>query len=183
MKIPQTNRKRALIVVDLQPAFIKPHNDHIVPRVASLIEKVPYDAYVEAVWYSDGASLWGEMMGVNHPFGADTHTVNEVWELLAHRQPLKVLKTSRSAFLSDQDVAGYLRRHNIEELHLVGTETNDCVFATAMSAFDLGFRPYVLEECCESGYEGRHKQGLQLLQYQKLTNNSCLAETVDVQIF
>lgn len=63
-----------------------------------------------------------------------------------------------------------------------GTETNDCVFATALSAFDVGFRPYVLEECCEALYEGRHVQGLQLLRYQKLTNNSCLAKTIEVDL-
>jgi len=84
--------------------------------------------------------------------------------------------------MGDQDVADYLHSLGIEEVHLVGTETNDCVFATAMSAFDLGFRPYVLEECCEALYKGRHMQGLQLLRYQKLTNNSCLAKTVNVDI-
>jgi len=51
-----------------------------------------------------------------------------------------------------------------------------------MSAFDAGFRPYVLEECCEALYEGRHAQGLQLLRYQKLTNNSCLAKTIEIEL-
>jgi nicotinamidase-related amidase len=182
MKIPHTNRKKALIVVDLQPAMLRPHNDHIVQRIASLIKQHPYDGYVEAVWHSGDGSLWGEMMNVDHPRDETTHTVGAVHTLLASHQPLQVTKTSRSVFMGDQNVAAYLRDLGIEEVHLVGTETNDCVFATAMSAFDLGFRPYVLEECCEALYEGRHAQGLQLLRYQKLTNNSCLAKTVEVQI-
>lgn len=182
MKIPRTNRKKALIVVDLQPAMLKPHNDHIVPRIASLIEQVPYDAYVEAVWHSGDGSLWGEMMNVDHPQDETTHTVDAVRKLLAAHHPLQITKTSRSVFMGDQYVAKYLHDRGIEEVHLVGTETNDCVFATAMSAFDLGFRPYVLEECCEALYEGRHTQGVQLLRYQKLTNNSCLAKTKDIDI-
>jgi len=182
MKIPNTNRKKALILVDLQPAMVKPHNDHIVAKVAALIEKVPYDGYVEAVWHSGNGSLWKEMMRVDHPIDDNTHTVGVVGKALAPHHPLQLLKTSRSVFMGDQDVAAYLHDRGIEEVHLVGTETNDCVFATAMSAFDLGFRPYVLEECCEALYEGRHAQGLQLLQYQKLTNNSCLAKTTDVDI-
>lgn len=182
MKIPHTDRKKALIVVDLQPAMLKPHNDHIIPRIVSLIEQVPYDTYIEAVWHSGDGSLWSEMMNVDHPKDGTTRTVDEVHKLLAPHQPLQVTKTSRSVFMGDQDVAAYLREHGIEEVHLVGTETNDCVFATAMSAFDLGFRPYVLEECCEALYEGRHDQGLQLLRYQKLTNNSCLAETIEIQL-
>lgn len=182
MKIPQTHRKRALIVVDLQPAMIRPHNGHIVPRVAALIKQVPYDAYVEAVWYADAGSLWDEMMRVVKPRDANTHTVDEVRSLLAPRRPLQVLKSSRSAFKGSQDVSAYLHERGIEEVHLVGTETNDCVLATAHSAFDEGFIPYVLEECCEALYEGRHDEGLKLLRYQRLTNNSCLAETVEVII-
>jgi len=182
MKIPHTKRKKALIVVDLQPAMLKPHNDHIVSRIASLIEQVPYDGYVEAVWHSGDGSLWGEMMNIDHPQDDTTHTVDAIHKLLAPYNPLQVTKTSRSVFMGNQDVAAYLRGLGIEEVHLVGTETNDCVFATAMSAFDLGFRPYVLEECCEALYEGRHDQGVQLLRYQKLTNNSCLAETVESKL-
>lgn len=182
MKIPHTNRKKALIVVDLQPAMLKPHNDHIIPRIASLIEQVPYDAYVEAVWHSGNGSLWGEMMQVDHPKDETTHTVEAVHKLLAPHHPLQVTKTSRSVFMGDQDIAQYLRGQGIKEVHLVGTETNDCVLATAMSAFDVGFRPYVLEECCEALYEGRHAQGVQLLRYQKLTNNSCLAETAEITL-
>lgn len=182
MKLPNTQRKRALIVVDLQPAMLKPHNDHIVPRIASLIEQVSYDGYVEAVWHSGDGSLWGEMMHVDHPKDEATRTVDAVHKLLAPHHPLQVTKTSRSVFMGDQDVAKYLHDRGIEEVHLVGTETNDCVFATAMSAFDLRFRPYVLEECCEALYEGRHAQGLQLLRYQKLTNNSCLAKTIEIEL-
>lgn len=182
MKIPNTHRKKALVVVDLQPAMLKPHNDHIVPKVASLIEQVPYDGYVEAVWHSGGDSLWGEMMNVDHPQDDTTRTIDSVHELLTPHNPLQAIKTSRSVFMGDQDVAAYLHGLGIEEVHLVGAETNDCVFATAISAFDLGFRPYVLEECCEALYEGRHMQGIQLLRYQKLTNNSCLADTVEINI-
>ena len=182
MKIPYTNRKKALIIVDLQPAMLKPHNEHIVPRITALIRQVPYDGYVEAIWYSGNGSLWSEMMNVDHPQDETTQTVDTVHKLLAPRHPLQVAKTSRSVFMGNQDVVKYLHDLGVEEVHLVGTETNDCVFATAISAFDLGFRPYVLEECCEALYEGRHRQGLQLLRYQKLTNNSCLAETIEREL-
>jgi nicotinamidase-related amidase len=182
MRIPHAKNKKALIVVDLQPAMLKPHNEQIVSRIASLIQQVPYDGYVEVVWHSGDGSLWGEMMNVDHPKDETTHTVDTVHVLLAPHHPLQVTKTSRSVFMGNQDVAKCLRDLGIEEVHLVGTETNDCVFATAMSAFDLGFRPYVLEECCEALYEGRHAQGVQLLRYQKLTNNSCLTETVEIEL-
>lgn len=58
MKIPDTHYKRALIVIGLQPAFIKPHNQHIVPNIISLIKNISYGAYVEAIFHAKKGSLW-----------------------------------------------------------------------------------------------------------------------------
>lgn len=180
MKIPNTNRKRALIVIDLQPAFIKPHNQHIVQNIVSLIENVPYDAYVEAVFYAEKGSLWDTMQDYTVPKDENMRTVDEVMEVLRPHNPLHVTKDTRSTFRGDQDVVAYLKAHGIEEVHLVGTETHDCVLATAFDAFAANFPVYALEECIESGTPGRHEGGLTLLRWQNITNNSCLAVTVDV---
>jgi nicotinamidase-related amidase len=182
MKLPDTGRKKALIVVDLQPAFIKDHNSHIVPKVKSLLENVEYGAYVEAVFSAEKGSLWDVQQQWICPETKETHTVDEVKELLDSKNPLKVHKHTRSVFRGDQDVAAYLKEHGIEEVHLVGTETNDCVLATAFDAFDSGFPVYVLEECCESATVGRHQIGLDLLRIQGMTNNRCLTNTVDVEV-
>lgn len=182
MKIPITNRKRALIVVDLQPAFIKDHNSHIVPRVRKLIENVPYDAYVEAVFSAEKGSLWDVQQQWYAPKDEQTHTVDEVRDVLRLKNPLQVHKHGRSVFEGDQDLTGYLQNKGIEEVHLVGTETNDCVMATAFNAFDKGLAVYILEECCESATEGRHQMGLDILRIQGMSNNRCLADTEEVDI-
>lgn len=182
MKIPDTDRKRALIVIDLQPAFIKPHNIHIVPNIVSLITNVHYDAYVEAVFHADVGSLWDTQQGFTTPKDKDMTTVSEVAEVLKPHKPLFVTKDARSSFQGDQDVVTYLKEHEVEEVHLVGTETHDCVLATAHDAFTKGFPVYALEECIESGTPGRHVAGLTLLRWQSMTNNSCRADTTDIQI-
>lgn len=182
MKLPNTGRKKALIVVDLQPAFIKDHNSHIVSRVKALLGQVDYDAYIEAVFSAEKGSLWDTQQDWICPEGEDTHSVDEIRELLESNNPLRVHKHTRSIFRGNQDVVAFLKEKDIEEVHLVGTETNDCVLATAFDAFDSGFPVYVLEECCESATEGRHQMGLDLLRIQGMTNNRCLAETVDVNI-
>lgn len=120
MNLPNTGRKKALIVVDLQPTMIRPRNEYIVPRIVSLINQVSYDGYVEAVWHSGNGSLWGEMMNVDHPKDDATHTVDVVQKLLASYHPLQVTKTSRSAFMGDQDLRAYLRNLGIEEVHIGG---------------------------------------------------------------
>jgi nicotinamidase-related amidase len=180
MKIPDTHRKRALIVIDLQPAFIKPHNQHIVPNIISLIERVPYDVYVEAVFHAEKGSLWDTQQGFTVPKDEGMRTVNEVMKALKPHNPLHVIKETRSTFRGDQDLAAYFKESGIEEVHLVGTETHDCVLATAYDAFAEGFPVYAIEECIESGTPGRHEAGLTLLRWQNMTNNSCRAATVDV---
>lgn len=57
MYIPFNDQKRALIVVDLQPAFIKPHNEHIVGKILKLIENETYEGYVTAVFGAERISL------------------------------------------------------------------------------------------------------------------------------
>ena len=58
MKIPLSNRKKALIIVDVQPAFIKQRNAYIIPHIVSLLQNVPYDCYVNALFYADKESIW-----------------------------------------------------------------------------------------------------------------------------
>lgn len=182
MKLPHSSRKKALIVIDVQPAFIKPHNKYIIKRIVSLIEKVPYGLYVEAVFHAEKASLWEKQQDWICPEDNETHTIDEIAYALQTHNPVKISKETRSVFKGNQNINKILRDNGIEELHLVGTETNDCVFATALEAFDLGYPVYVIEECCESAREDRHKPAITLLRYQNMTNNSCLAKTVDIII-
>lgn len=182
MKIPDSKRKRALIVIDLQPAFIKPHNKHIIPNIQELIKNVQYDAFIEAVFHAEKGSLWDTQQGYTVPQDENMRTVDEVLSLLASHNPLHVIKETRSVFKGDQNVDAYLTERGIEEVHLVGTETHDCVLATAYDAFAAGFPVYALEECCESGTLGRHEDGLKLLRYQSMTNNSCRVNTKDIPI-
>lgn len=182
MKIPDTQRKRALIIIDLQPAFIKLHNQHIVPNIVSLIKNIHYDAYIEAVFHAEKGSLWDTQQGFTVPQDEGMRTVDEVMEALKDHNPLHVTKETRSTFKGDQDLVAYLHANGIEEVHLVGTETHDCVLATAYDAFAADFPVYALEECIESGTPGRHEAGLTLLRWQSMTNNSCRTATIDVKL-
>ena len=182
MKIPDTHRKRALIVIDLQPAFIKPHNQHIIPNIISLVKHVPYDAYVEAVFHAEKGSLWDTQQGFTVLQDEGMRTVDEVMGVLARYDPLHVIKETRSTFKGDQDLVSHFKERDIKEVHLVGTETHDCVLATAYDAFAAGLPVYALEECIESGTPGRHQAGLRLLRWQSMTNNSCRVVTTDIAL-
>lgn len=181
MKIPKTTRRKALVIVDVQPGFINDNNQHIVESIKHLLDNVEYDLYACAVFYADDESLWNKQQNWKMPKGSDTKVLPEIADKLEGKDPIIINKSSRSAFKGDVDLASMLADNNIEEVHVVGTATHDCVLATAFEAFDMNFPVYVIEECCEAmNHPNRHELGVELLRYQNMTNNSCLADTEDI---
>ena len=53
MNIPKSKRKKALIIVDVQPVFLNEKNRYVVSNIAHIIREVPYDLYINAVFYAD----------------------------------------------------------------------------------------------------------------------------------
>ena len=172
MNIPASGRTKALFVVDVQKGFLDDRTNYIVPNILKLIATVPYDAYVLASFHAGKGSRWEKQQGWTFPRGPSAEVVPEIMNALRHRYAYVVEKETRSVFKGMPDVFPLLKKKGIEEIHVVGTQTNDCILATCLDAFDLGFYPYAIEECCEAEPSELHKAGLRLLQEQCMTNNS-----------
>ncbi len=140
-------RKTALIIVDIQPGFITEENKWLIPNVEKLFQTQKYDAYVEVTFSAAEGSLWQRQSDWTFPW---QDTVPEVKSLIPQNDYLYIKKETKSAFKGDKDLTAFLKEHHIEEVHVIGLDTNDCVFATANEAFDLGFFSYVIEECTAS---------------------------------
>lgn len=180
MKIPNSNRKKALILVDVQSGFITDKNEYVLDNIVSLTGSQEYDAYVETLFATGDSTLWASQVGWEQSGDEVIKTDSRVGQAILGKETLTVTKSSRSAFKGDVDLDAYLNERQIEEVHLVGYATHDCVLATAFDAFDRGYYTYVIEECCESHTPGRHDLGVELLRYQKMTNNSCLVSTKEI---
>lgn len=179
MKIPDSKRKKALIVVDVQPRFVDDKNKYIVENIVKLIKGIGYDIIVETIFHAEKGSLWDKQQHWTSPKGDEFHTVDEIRNATKHLNIIHIEKEKKSVFKGDKDLSALLRGHDIEEVHIVGMETNDCIIASAYESFDLGFFTYIIEECCQSATSDEfHKMGLELLRRQCITNNSCI-ENVD----
>jgi nicotinamidase-related amidase len=176
MKIPHSHRKKALIIVDVQPAFVKPAGQFALANIRNLIKQVSYDLYVEALFYSDESSQWAKQTDSElHPRDKDFHTMPEIASLLQGKNCLRVKKSGKSVFSGDQDLAKALRDNHIEEIHVIGYDTDDCVLATAYDAFDSQFYTYIIEECtASSSGDDLREKALAILRNLNLTNNSCV---------
>lgn len=53
MEIPSSNRKKALIIVDVQPGFLKKRNKYIIKNIQKLLQSVKYDIYVESIFHAE----------------------------------------------------------------------------------------------------------------------------------
>jgi nicotinamidase-related amidase len=149
----------------------------IPERIASLINQVPYDYYVETLFHAEAGSIWDKQMQWTgpKPNTARINSVDEIGAALAHKDAFYVEKSTRSAFTGNTVLRDFLKKRSVAEVHIVGLDTSDCVLATAHDAFDEGFITYVIEECCEvADNRTLHQAALEILRYGKLTNNSCL---------
>ena len=174
MKIPQSNRKKALFIVDAQPASITKRNRYAIDNIVRLINEINYDFYVEAIYHAEKGSLWEKQSNWTCPKDEKFHTVNEIKKALATKELLHVEKETKSVFKGIPPLLKKLKQKSIEEIQVVGFDTNDCIMATVLESFDLGFFTYVIEECSEaSTTQENHNHAIALLRHLHLTNNSC----------
>lgn len=169
MKIPNSGRKKALIVVDAQPSFIKPRNKRTVANIVKLLQSVDYDFYVESTFLSQKNSIWGKQL--KYKLDRKETTIPEIKSLLPD-DVFVLVKSTKSTFRNDAKLMKILKKKKIHEVHIVGFVTNDCVLATAFDAFDSKFFTYVIEECVDSSTKQLHDAAIKVLRKQALTNNS-----------
>lgn len=176
MKIPNSNRKKALIIVDVQSAFINRRNKYTVNNICKFISSTNYDLYVNAIFHAEKGSIWDKQTDWILPKDKDFHTVEEIDSLLKTKKVIHIEKTTKSVFKGNLDLKKILKDYEIQEVHIVGFDTDDCILATAYESFDYGFFTYVIEECCGSENIRDHKRALGTLNRMNLTNNSCIGK-------
>ena len=158
--------RRALIVVDVQDGFLTEENQWILPNIKRLLIEEHYDVVVEAIFHAEPGSLWEKQVKWTFPLEP---TTPEIAAALP-KHTIRTVKETKSAFKGDKDLAKMLRNAHIEEVHIVGLDTNDCAFATAQESFDLGFPTYVLEACTGSSQGPEYRDAaLKILRELRMT--------------
>jgi nicotinamidase-related amidase len=166
--IPKSKRKKALIAVDIQHGFTKDWNKKFISNIKHLLESQKYDLYAEVSFHADKGSLWDRQTKWTFPYEP---VLAEVHELFKGKKPIQIIKETRSAFKGTPKLLPALKKKGIKEVHVIGFDSNDCVFATAQEAFDLGFYTYVIEECTgASAGVTMHKHAIEMLRELGLTN-------------
>src|ERR1700722_10142747 len=137
MKIPSGSRKRALIVVDVQPSFLTKRNEYITNNILKLLNVAKYDIYIQATFHAEKGSVWDIQQNWTCPEGKATETVAVISNKLKKLHAVPVKKETKSVFKGNKNLSKLFKERGIREIHIVGFDSNDCVLATAYEAFDL----------------------------------------------
>ena len=171
-------RKKALVIVDVQSAFLREKNQYIINNILALIHGAPYDFFVDSVFFVEKDSLWDKQTQWYLPKDKSTKTVDEIRSVLANKPFVHIEKDTKSTFKGTPNLHDVLRKQNIKEVHIAGLDANDCVLATAYEAFDLGYFTYVIEECTDSSNTTTIRDtGLAVLRHVHLTNHAVVEKT------
>ena len=153
---------RALLIIDMQKAMINNEFSGDLPKlIREYILNNPhkYHSIYFSIFKNDLESLfatWHEYKGcMNHP---DIDIADELVEFSNDCNTF--YKTGFSALMNDSLKQAFII-NKIREIDIVGNDTDACVYATAMDAFQNNIKPNVIIDLCRSstGIEA-HLQGV-----------------------
>lgn len=175
---PTAGTKRALVVIDAQPATLQSADaERRLALISAYIAKANYSAYVVARYHAPADSMFARQCDwqLSPEDAGPSDEAIDAAIAATGRPVLAVEKTTRSIFKARSvDARAFLDAHGIDELHICGFDVNDCLMATAYDAIDLGYFSYVIEEC--SGRTDANptliEAALTVLRWQGMTNTS-----------
>ncbi|NQV81296.1 MAG: cysteine hydrolase [Alphaproteobacteria bacterium] len=175
--------RTALIVVDMQNAFVKEGAGHAyVPEAASTCPNI--NRLADATRASGGTVVWilntvtkESLESWSHfhrelstPAGSKRRTEamsegahgHELYETLQPRdEDLTVRKSRYSAFIpGSSDIDQVLRNRDINTVLVTGTATNVCCESTARDAMMLNYRTIMVSDACSASTDDQHAAAL-----------------------
>lgn len=169
--------KTALVVIDLQNAFMLPGMPAAVKNVCDIIPNV--NRLAKAVRGAAGTVVWvkmtldGERQSWNvffDHFGSATYSAAELQslsrgdvghdlhaELDVAPADLVIEKTRFSAFIQgSSELDGILRRRGIDTVMIVGTVTNTCCESSARDAMMLNYKTIMVSDANAAHSDDEH---------------------------
>lgn len=159
--------KKALIVIDMtveQWANIVYRRDSTLKSVQRVIaSQGVFDVKIDSrLWIRSAkeSSLWSVYPDVGHADSPGAEIIPELRKCDGAGDLVFVEKKNFSAFPGNE-LDAMLRKQNIEEVYLCGINTDYCVFATALDAFQRQYNVFVIEDAVTS-VDGKdaHEEGI-----------------------
>jgi nicotinamidase-related amidase len=154
--------KNAILIVDTQKFFINKFTKDIPDKIANFLKEHTFDYIIFFKFiFSKDSSFAKFIKNPRLIHSEDTDIVPELEKFITKNNVF--VKSTFSSFKSEK-LLNFLKKNRIEKLYICGFDTNACVFATAIEAFDLGFDVKVIQDLCAS-HSGKkyHKDAVEML--------------------
>ena len=136
-----------LLIVDVQSGFINEFTHHVPQRVVRLIQQGDYAPILFTRFINVEDGPYSRFLDWH---GCDREPeTNLVPDLEPFAKPDFIFSKAGLCGLPDQ-LTDYLRQQQVEQIFVVGIDTDMCVLKIAMDLFDVGIEPTVLTDCCAS---------------------------------
>jgi nicotinamidase-related amidase len=169
-----------LVVVDAQVGFVSPHSAHVLPVIANLLK-----------WWQDAGRASILTQFVNAPDSPYVRLIG--WSALMPGDPGVELDPQIAPYASTATAVirkgGYtaltdavfdlVSRHGWQNLYVAGMDTESCVLATVLGAFEAGLTPWLVTDACAS-HAGPVEHEAGLLVARRYVGASQLITTADV---
>ncbi len=151
---------RALIVVDVQNGFVNEKNRHAILRIKQLLDANKFEHVIFTKFINKKDSPYQRILGWYKLTGSpETDIVSELQQYAKTVFEKNIYSVFTSEFVT------YLEKNKIDELYIVGIDTECCVLKIAVDAFEKGYKPYVLAFYCASHSDPSfHEAGLKILE-------------------
>lgn len=136
-----------LLIVDVQSAFINEFTHHIPHRIMRLIQRKEYAPLLFTRFINDPDGPYQRFLDWHSCEGGSE--IDIVPELQPFAQADHIFSKSGLCGMPDP-LADYLLNQRIQQIFVVGIDTDMCVLKIAMDLFDLGIEPIVFTDCCAS---------------------------------
>ena len=172
-------RRTALVVIDMQNAFVAPGAPVEVPAARAIVKDINRLARelrkrgVAVIWVlHENSGGWDGFFGVfvkpearvaaSKALSAG-HELQKPWrELDVAAGDLKVTKNRYSALIGQSSpLADVLRKKGIDTLLIAGTKTNVCCECTARDAMMLDYKVVMLSDCTAALSDDEHRATLE----------------------
>lgn len=174
-------QKTALLVIDMQDEFIKPHWTHfwipqatkIVPKINKIIHtcrnhKIPiiFTVYSQTHRYLDRPQTLWNMPSRSPTKEIDQSTlfqIGNIWhELSQENDDIIIHKSSYGAFY-DTPLETILKNLKKDTVIITGTLTNYCCSMTARQAYERGFKVIFSSDATAAHFPDMHTYELKIL--------------------
>ncbi len=144
--------KQALLIVDVQNYFINKYTQKIPNLIKTLIEENSFKTILFSQFINTPNSLFVSELNFTGCFKSPY--IDIVDDLKSYLKQDNLFTKCAYSVFTNPKFESYLKKNKIDELVLVGLDTDYCVLADAFNAFDKGYKITVISNCTSSYTSG-----------------------------